>query len=68
MDISSIAFTSFVAFSVDVPAFVMDSVVIGSAMVGGAVGANDATTVEGIVVVTVGMVVVEVMARSLCLD
>ena len=41
---------------------------IGSAMAGGAVGAKDAANVEGTAVVTVGMVVVEVVANSLCLD
>lgn len=37
-------------------------------MVGGAIGAIDAANVEVIVVVTMGMEIVEVFARSLCLD
>ena len=54
------AFTSSVVFSVDVPA-VVDSVVIGSVVAGGAVGANDAANVEGTAVVTVGMAVSPVL-------
>ena len=41
MDISSIAFTSSIVFSVEVPAAVVDSVVINNVVAGGAVGAND---------------------------
>jgi len=60
-------FTNSVVFSVEGP-FVVDSVVTGSAVVGGAVDAKDAASVEGTIVVTVGMTVVEVVASSLCLD
>ena len=61
------AFTSFDVFSVEVPA-VVDSMVIGSAMAGGAVGVNDATNVEGTAVQKMGMAILEVVAKSLCLD
>ena len=61
------AFTNSVVFSVEVPA-VVDSVVTGSTVAGGAVGAKEAANVEGAAVVTVGMEAVEVVAISLCLD
>ena len=67
MGISSMAFTSSVIFSVEVPV-VVDSIVTSSAMAGEDVGAKDATSVEGNVVVTMGMVVIEVVENSLCLD
>jgi len=46
----------------------VDLVVIGSVVVGGAVDANDAAILEGTLVFGMGMEVVEVAARSLCLD
>lgn len=58
-------FTSSTVFSIDVPDAVVDSVVIGSVVIGGAVGANDAASVEGTVVDTVGMTVLQVVAKSL---
>jgi len=67
MEIFSMDFTNFVVFSVDVPTAV-DSVVIGSVVAGGAVGANDAANFEGTTIEIVGMKVLEVVANSLCLD
>ena len=62
------AFTSSAAFSADVPTAVVDLVVIGSGVAGGTVGANDASNVEGTIVDTMGMIVLEVVAMSLCFD
>lgn len=62
------AFTISATFSVDVTTAVVDLVVIGSVVASGAVGANDAAIVEGTVVDTVGMTVIEVVAKSLFLD
>jgi len=67
MDISSMAFTNSAIFSVEAPA-VVDLVVTGSAMVGGAVGDNDDAKVEGTAVVTMGMTAVKVVVNSLYLD
>ena len=61
------AFTNSVVFFVEVPA-VVDSVVTGSAIAGGAVSAKEAANVKGTAVVTMGMSAVEVVAISLYLD
>jgi len=68
MEISSITFTSSVVFSVEVPVVVVDSVEIDSVVAGGAVGANDVAIMEGTAIITMGMEVVEVVARPLFLD
>jgi len=67
MDISSISFTNSVVFSIEAST-VVELVVTGSVVASGDFGANATANVEGTVVVTVGVAVVEVVASSLCLD
>ena len=55
------------ASCLDVP-IVVDSTVTGNVVAGGAVGANEAASVEGTVVDTVGMKFVEVVAMSVCFN
>jgi len=62
------ALTSYVALTTGVPIVVGDSAITGNVVVGGVVAANDDTSVDGIAVDTVGMTIIEVVARSLCLD
>jgi len=61
------AFTNSVVFSVEVPV-VVDSVVIGSDVAGGAVDAKYAANVEGTELETIGITVYGVVANSLCLE
>ena len=62
------ALRSYVALSTGAPAVVVDFVITSNVVVGGAMGVSDATSVEGTVVETVGMTVLEVVAKSLCFD
>lgn len=62
------AFTNSSAFSPCVPVATVDSAVTDNVVAGGAVGANDAASVEGTAIDIVGMTVLEVVAKSLCFD
>lgn len=62
IDISSMALTSFAAFSPDAPTTDVDYVVAGKAVASGAVGAKDAANVDGTDVDTVGITCVEEVA------
>lgn len=65
---SSMAFTSSAALSPDAPDVVVDYVVTGNVVAGGFVGASEAVNVEGTIMDTVGMTVLEVVVNSLCFD
>lgn len=62
------ALTNSVVFCLSVPVIVVHFAVTGNVLVGGAVGANDVASVEGTDVDIVGMIVLEVLAKSLCFD
>jgi len=61
------AFTSFALFSIEAPAIV-DSILIGIVVAGEVVGANYSANVEGTAVEVVGITILEMVAKSLCLD
>lgn len=54
--------------SLDVPVVVVDCVVTSNAVAGGAIGASEATSMEGTVVDIVGMTFVEVVEMSICFN
>jgi len=62
------ALTNSTSFSPYVPVAIVDFAVTGNTMVAGAVGANDATSVEGTIVNIMGMIALEVVAKSLFFD
>jgi len=63
-----VALINSVAFYPCAPVVVVDSTIIGNIVAGGAMGASDATSVEGTVVDTVGITSLEVVSKSLCFD
>jgi len=62
------ALTNFTAFFPDAPTAIVDSTVTSNIVVGGAIGASEASSVEGTAVDTVGMKSLEVVAKSLCFN
>ena len=68
MDISSIALTNLSNSSPDLPVAYVDSVETGCVVAIGVVGSNEDANVEGIVMVTVGMTLIELVPILFCFN